>query len=51
MLKAVRSVDEKNYLMLHNWKDTHPKCIDSDSTHSKVIDGDKENVNKVIIDK
>lgn len=28
MLKAVRSVDEKNYLMLHNWKDTHPKCMD-----------------------
>ena len=56
MLKAVRSVDKKNYLMLHNWKDTHPKCMDSESTQSdqymklmsKVMDGDKENVNKVI---
>jgi len=56
MLKAVRGVDKKNYKILANWKDTHPKCMDSKSNQSdeymkvvsKVMDGDEENINKVI---
>ncbi len=56
MLTAVRGVNKKNYQMLHNWKETHPKCTDSKSTQcddymkimSKVMDGDEENINKVI---
>jgi hypothetical protein len=56
MLKAVRGVDKKNYQLLTTWKDTHPKCMDSKSHQSdeymklvsKVMDGDEENVNKVI---
>ena len=56
MLKAVRGVDKKNYKILANWKDTHPKCMESKSNQSdeymkvvsKVMDGDEENVNKVI---
>jgi hypothetical protein len=56
MLTAVRGVNKKNYQMLHNWKETHPKCTDSKSTQcddymkimSKVMDGDVENMNKVI---
>ncbi len=56
MLTAVRGVNKKNYQMLHNWKETHPKCTDSKSTQcddymkimSKVMDGDVENINKVI---
>ena len=56
MLKAVRGVDKKNYKILANWKDTHPKCMDSESKQSdefmkvvsKVMDGEEENVNKVI---
>ena len=56
MLTAVRGVNKKNYHMLHNWKETHPKCTDSKSTQcddymkimSKVMDGDEENMNKVI---
>ena len=56
MLKAVRGVDKKNYKMLANWKETHPKCMDSKSNQSdeymkvvsKVMDGDEENINKVI---
>jgi len=56
MLKAVRGVDKKNYKMLATWKDTHPKCMDSKSNQSdeymkvvsKVMDGDEENINKVI---
>jgi hypothetical protein len=56
MLKAVRGVDKKNYKILANWKDTHPKCMDSESKQSdeymkvvsKVMDGDEENINKVI---
>ena len=56
MLMAVRGVDKKSYQMLSNWKETHPKCLNGDSNQndeymkimSKVMDGDVENVNKVI---
>jgi len=56
MLKAVRGVDKKNYKLLTTWKDTHPKCMESKSNQSddymkvvsKVMDGDEENINKVI---
>ena len=56
MFKAVRGVDKKNYQLLTTWKETHPKCMDSKSNQSddymkvvsKVMDGDAENVNKVI---
>jgi len=56
MLRAVRCVDKKNYQLLTTWKDTHPKCMDSKSHQSdeymklvsKVMDGDEENINKVI---
>jgi hypothetical protein len=56
MFKAVRDVDKKNYKLLANWKDTYPNCIDSKSNQSDtyikvvggVMDGDEENVNKVI---
>jgi len=56
MVKAVRGVDKKNYKMLTSWKNTDPKCVDSKSNQcdkymkimSKVMDGDIENVNKVI---
>jgi len=56
MLRAVRGVDKKNYKLLTTWKDTHPKCMDSKSNQSdeymkvvsKVMDGDEENINKVI---
>jgi hypothetical protein len=56
MLTAVRGVNKKNYQMLHKWKETHPKCTDRKSTQcddymkimSKVMDGDEENINKVI---
>jgi hypothetical protein len=56
MLTAVRGVNKKNYKLLSNWKETHPKCLDSKSNQcddymkimSKVMDGDIENINKVI---
>jgi len=56
MIKAVRGVDKKNYQLLTSWKNTNPKCVDSKSNEcdkymkimSKVMDGDIENVNKVI---
>jgi uncharacterized protein YxeA len=56
MLTAVRGVNKKNYQMLNKWKETHPKCMDSKSNQSddymkvvsKVMDGDEENINKVI---
>jgi hypothetical protein len=56
MLTAVRGVNKKNYQMLNKWKETHPKCMDSKSHQSdeymkvvsKVMDGDEENMNKVI---
>ena len=56
MLTAVRGVNKKNYQMLHKWKETHPKCTDRKSTQcddymkimSKVMDGDIDNINKVI---
>ena len=56
MITAVRGVNKKNYQLLHKWKETHPKCTDRKSTQcddymkimSKVMDGDIENINKVI---
>jgi hypothetical protein len=56
MIKAVHGVDKKNYQMLNTWKDAHPKYLDGQSKQcdeymklmSKVMDGDKENINKVI---
>jgi hypothetical protein len=56
MIKAVHGVDKKNYQMLNKWKETHPKYLDGQSKHcdeymklmSKVMDGAKENINKVI---
>ena len=56
MLSAVRGVNKKNYQMLHKWKETHPDCLNSKSSQSdeymkivsKVMDGDEENINKVI---
>ena len=56
MLSAVRGVNKKNYQVLTTWKETHPKCMDSKSNQSdeymkimsKVMDGDEENINKVI---
>jgi hypothetical protein len=56
MVKAVRGVDKKNYKLLTSWKEMDPKCVDSKSNQcdkymkimSKVMDGDIENVHKVI---
>ena len=56
MLKAVYSMNKKNYLMLNEWKDAHPNCLDGQTKQCddymkimcKVMDGDKENINKVI---
>ena len=56
MVKAVRDVDKKNYHLLANWKEIYPECTNSKSKQSdeylkvvnKVMDGDEENVNKVI---
>jgi hypothetical protein len=56
MVKAVRVIDKKNYQLLTSWKNMDPKCVDSKSNQcdkymkimSKVMDGDIENVNKVI---
>jgi hypothetical protein len=56
MIKAVRGIDKKNYQMLTSWKEMDPKCMDSKSNQcdkymkimSKVMDGDIENVHKVI---
>jgi hypothetical protein len=56
MLMAVRGVNKKNYKLLANWKETHPDCMNSKSNQSdeymkitsKVMDGDLENINKVI---
>ena len=56
MAKAVRDVDKKNYQLLSNWKEIYPECANSKSKQSdeylkvvnKVMDGDEENVNKVI---
>jgi hypothetical protein len=56
MITAVRGVNKKNYQMLTKWKETNPKCVDSKSSEcdkymkimSKVMDGDEENINKVI---
>lgn len=56
MVKAVRDVDKKNYKLLSNWKEIYPECANSKSKQSdeylkvvnKVMDGDEENVIKVI---
>ena len=56
MLKAVYGMNKKNYMMLNVWKDAHPKCLDGQTKQcddymkimSKVMDGNKENINKVI---
>jgi hypothetical protein len=56
MIKAVHDVDKKNYIMLNKWKESHPKYLDGQSKQcdeymklmSKIMDGDKENVHKVI---
>jgi len=56
MVKAVRGIDKKNYQLLTTWKNMDPKCVDSKSNQcdkymkimSKVMDGDIENVHKVI---
>ena len=56
MKRAVQCVEKKNFLMLNQWKEKYPKCMDSESTQSdaymklisKVMNGDEENINKVI---
>ena len=56
MKKAVLGLEKKNFLMLNQWKEKYPKCMDSESTQSetymklisKVMNGDEENINKVI---
>jgi hypothetical protein len=56
MKKAVHGVEKKNFLMLNQWKEKYPKCMDSESTQSdaymhlisKLMNGDEENINKVI---
>ena len=56
MIGAVRGVDKKNYMMLNLWKDTYPKCMNSESNQCDaymklvgiVMSGDTENINKVI---
>jgi hypothetical protein len=56
MIKAVYGMNKKNYMMLNVWKDAHPNCLDGQTKQcddymkimSKVMDGDKENINKVI---
>jgi uncharacterized protein YegL len=56
MIKAVHGVDKKNYQLLNTWKEAHPKFLDGQSNQcdeymklmSKIMDGDKENINKVI---
>jgi len=56
MKKAVLGLEKKNFLMLNKWKEKYPKCMDSESTQSdaymklisKVMNGDEDNINKVI---
>jgi len=56
MVKAVYSMNKKNYQMLNVWKEAHPNCLDGQTKQCddymkimcKVMDGDKENINKVI---
>jgi len=56
MKRAVLGLEKKNFLMLNQWKEKYPKCMDSESTQSdaymklisKVMNGDEENINKVI---
>ena len=56
MKRAVLGLEKKNFLMLNQWKEKYPKCLDSESTQSdtymkmisKLMNGDEENINKVI---
>jgi hypothetical protein len=56
MKRAVLGLEKKNFLMLNQWKEKYPKCMDSESTQSdtymkmisKLMNGDEENINKVI---
>jgi hypothetical protein len=56
MIKAVRGVDKKNYMMLNTWREVYPKSLDGQTRQcdeymkllSKVMDGAEENVHKVI---
>jgi len=56
MKRAVLGLEKKNFLMLNQWKEKYPKCMDSESTQSdaymkiisKVMNGDEDNINKVI---
>ena len=56
MLKAVYGMNKKNYVMLNVWKEAHPTCLDGQTKQCdqymqimcKVMDGNKENINKVI---
>ena len=56
MKRAVLGLEKKNYMMLNQWKEKYPKCMDSESTQSdtymkmisKLMNGDEENINKVI---
>jgi putative lipoic acid-binding regulatory protein len=53
MARAVRGVDKKNYTLLANWKDMNPNCTSKQSDNyvkvvGEIMDGDEENVNKVI---
>ena len=56
MKRAVLGLEKKNFLMLNQWKEKYPKCMDSESTQSdaymkmisKLMNGDEDNINKVI---
>jgi hypothetical protein len=56
MKRAVLGLEKKNYMMLNQWKEKYPKCMDSESTQSdtymkmisKLMNGDEDNINKVI---
>ena len=56
MKRAVQGVEKKNFLMLNQWKEKYPKCMDSESTQSdaymkmisKLMNGNEDNINKVI---
>jgi len=56
MKRAVLGLEKKNFLMLNEWKEKYPKCMDSESTQSdaymkmisKLMNGNEDNINKVI---
>ena len=56
MKRAVLGLEKKNFLMLNQWKEKYPKCMDSESIQSetymkmisKLMNGDEDNINKVI---